>query len=346
MGAASIHISRSRRRRIVAATAFAVLAVGCGGGGGADETVSPNTRPAPTTTTVPAPTATLPAAAAVVTAACDGSLVAHDAGQITADNMVELSSLVASRSQPGILWTANDSGDSARVFAVSTTGEVLGSFVIGGVTATDWEDLAIGPGPERGTDYLYIGDIGNNVGNGTSTRTSVNIFRIAEPKIDRSRLHTNVPLTGAEKFPLVYPDRPRDAETLLVDPRTGEVLIVHKSWSGTGEAFVFRAALAHPGERVTLQEAGKLSLPPGEQVTSGDVAPAGDAVALRTYTQVLLFPRAPGTPLEAALAAPPCARPGPDEPRGESVTFAPTATSLYTVSEGAKPMLHRLDGAG
>ena len=70
-------------------------------------------------------------------------------------------------------------------------------------------------------------------------------------------------------------------------------------------------------------------------------APAGDAIALRTYTQVLLFRRTAGTPLEAALASPHCARPGPDEQQGESVTFSADAKSLYTVSEGEKPVLHQ-----
>jgi hypothetical protein len=93
-----------------------------------------------------------------------------------------------------------------------------------------------------------------------------------------------------------------------------------------------------------MREVGRLALAPGEQVTSGDVSPAGDVVALRTYTQVLLYRRPPGSPLEAALAAPPCARPGPDERQGESITFAFGAQALYAVGEGETPVIHRLAG--
>ena len=139
------------------------------------------------------------------------------------------------------------------------------------------------------------------------------MLRVAEPRVDRKQAAVdNQPLTGAETFPLTYPDRPRDIETLLVDPGSGEVVLVHKSWSGTGEAVVYKATLATPGVATPLLEVGKLALAPGEQVTSGDVAPAGDAIALRTYTQVLLF------------RAPPAHRSKPRSPRHPARDPAPT----------------------
>ena len=68
---------------------------------------------------------------------------------------------------------------------------------------------------------------------------------------------------------------PCDIETLLVDPVSGEVLLVHKSWSGSGEAVVYKAALGAPGVAAPLVEVGRLALAPGEQVTGGDVSPGG-----------------------------------------------------------------------
>ena len=204
---------------------------------------------------------------------------------------------------------------------------------------------AVGPGPDPGAEYLYIGDIGDNTNAGAGDRPEINIFRISMPHMDRGAPPpVDQPVAGVETFPLAYPDRARDIETLLVDPGSGEVLLVHKSWSGTGEAVVYRASLAAPGVPVILEEVGQLALAPGEQVTSGDVAPSGDAIAIRTYSQVLLYHRAPGTPLEAALQGAPCARSGPDEKHGESITFAADAQSLYTISEGDKPILHELGG--
>jgi hypothetical protein len=64
---------------------------------------------------------------------CERWSAARDAGQL-GDPLVELSGLVASRSQPGIFYAHNDSGDSARFFAVSQTGQVLQTFVLDGAT--------------------------------------------------------------------------------------------------------------------------------------------------------------------------------------------------------------------
>jgi hypothetical protein len=331
---------RAEGRRGLGCAVAAVVAVAVLGACGADAggaTGTSSTRSPSTTAT------TTPQADALLRAACDGSLTANDAGRATDPRLRELSGLVASRRQPGVLWAVNDSGDAPRVYALDTDGTLLGSFLLSGVTATDWEDLAIGPGPEADTDYLYVGDIGDSRGQGLSDRTEIALYRIVEPTVTREgRRSSDQTIAHVETFPLHYADRPRDIETLLVDPANGEVLLVHKSWSGTGEAVVYRADLSAPGTPATLTEVGRLALSPGEQVTSGDVSPAGDVVALRTYTRVLLYRRAAGSSLEAALAAPPCARPGPDERQGESITFAAGAAALYTVGEGEKPMIHRL----
>ena len=181
------------------------------------------------------------------------------------------------------------------------------------ITPIDWEDLALGPGPDPDLDYLYIADTGALLGN----REEFAVLRVAEPSVDPDReSRVDEPLTDVETFPVRYPDRGRDNETLLVDPVSGEVLLVHKSWSETGEALVFQVPLDTPDTVATLVPVGAVALMPGEQATAGDVSPAGDAIVLRTYSQVLLFSRPPGTTLTAALANPPCAVPGPDRATG------------------------------
>jgi hypothetical protein len=62
----------------------------------------------------------------------------------------ESSGLAASRSNPGIYWTHNDSGDEPFVYAFDATGESRGVFRVTGAQARDWEDMAVGPGPGRG----------------------------------------------------------------------------------------------------------------------------------------------------------------------------------------------------
>ena len=54
----------------------------------------------------------------------------------------------------------NDSGDTARVFAIDRAGTTRAILSLPGVSAIDIEDIAIGPGPDEWRPYLYLGDIG------------------------------------------------------------------------------------------------------------------------------------------------------------------------------------------
>ena len=69
----------------------------------------------------------------------------------------ESSGLVASRINPGILWTHNDSGAGPVIFAISHDGHLKGMYTVEGIGAEDWEAIT--------TDldgHLYVGDFGNN----------------------------------------------------------------------------------------------------------------------------------------------------------------------------------------
>ncbi|MBX7197656.1 MAG: hypothetical protein K1X94_36760, partial [Sandaracinaceae bacterium] len=71
--------------------------------------------------------------------------------------LTETSGLAASRKNPGVLYAHNDSGDTARIFALDEKGALLGQIDFGGASATDWEDLAVGPC--GGTTCVFVGDV-------------------------------------------------------------------------------------------------------------------------------------------------------------------------------------------
>ena len=124
--------------------------------------------------------------AAVVAASAAGTEVqsrfgaGEMVGVVESEMVQEASGLAASRKNAGVLWVHNDSGDVPRIYAMSTGGKHLGAYMLGGVYASDMEDVAIGPGPDPNVDYLYVGDIGDN----TETRNTVAIYRVAEPAVD------------------------------------------------------------------------------------------------------------------------------------------------------------------
>ena len=79
--------------------------------------------------------------------------------------------------QKELLWVHDDSGGAPAVYAIRPDGSLASTYTIEGATNTDWEDIAVGPGPERNTSYLFVGDIGQNGG----ARDAVTVYRVAEP---------------------------------------------------------------------------------------------------------------------------------------------------------------------
>jgi hypothetical protein len=275
---------------------------------------------------------------AVLAAACAKTLVASTPGAIASDAIDEASGIVASRRVDDVWWVHNDSGDSARVFAISGSGQTLGEYTLSGASALDWEDIAAGPGPTAGVSYLYVGDIGDNA----KSRSNVQVYRVPEPLVHPAApLSTPATLTGVDTLNLKYPDGAHDAEALLVDPTNGQLFVITKDLVG-GVAQVFRApANLASGSTTTLTHVATVSLGFLQGVTAADITPAGDVVALRTYLGVFLYPRASGTTLASAFSQTACAGAVASEPQGEGLGFTRDGRGYVTVSEGSHPPLHR-----
>lgn len=201
-------------------------------------------------------------------------------------SITESSGLVASRSTPGVYWTHNDSGDGPFIYAFDTNGDTRGVFRVNGAQARDWEDMSIGPGPQRNRSYLYIGDIGDN----NKARAEIIVYRVAEPALTtadrnstRSRPQTTEP---AEAFRLRYPDGKFDSETLLVHPVSGNIYIITKV--SFANAVVYEAPAPHTsGKLITMRRIGEIRVPSlfGGVLTGGSVSPDGRRVALCDYFQ-------------------------------------------------------------
>ena len=155
-------------------------------------------------------------------------------GKIAKGDLTEASGIVASRANPGVLWTHNDSGDEPRVYGLAPTGNVVCTLSVKGAKHIDWEDIAVGPGPEKEQVYVYAGDIGDN----NAVRSSVEIYRFVEPKLT-SETQIDV---QADVLTFTYPDGARDAEALLVDPVTGDIYIISKR---DRRNRIYRAAAPH-----------------------------------------------------------------------------------------------------
>ncbi len=278
---------------------------------------------------------------------------------IASSDIIEASGIAASRLDDNVLWVHNDSGDTARFFAIDRLGRHNATFTLDspfdGVPAIDWEDMAIGPGPDGNTPYLYLADIGDNA----AQRSEIKIYRVPEPQDSLgSDTPTNSTIVQFDTLTLRYPDHPHDAETLLVDPVTGDLLIVTKELS-TGVSTVFRApASIQPDTPTTLEQAGQIDFkslpshvtpPPGAPPlvanlgflpTGGDISPDGSLIAIRTYGNIWVWSRPKDAPVADAFTGSPCEAPSALEQQGEAIAFDRNGAGYVTTSEGASPPLH------
>jgi hypothetical protein len=265
--------------------------------------------------------------------------------------LAELSGLVASTRADRWWWAHNDSGNDPRLHLVGPDGEDGGSTGVQGAANVDWEDLARGPGPDG--DLLYIGDIGNNEGD----RPTVSVEVVAEPD-PAAGLPPSLPVERT--LELTWPEEGRNAEVLLVDPRTSELVVITQDF--LGPAGVYTADGTGDGPRplelvgtVDLRRASTVppeDLPLKNQLglgaaTAGDVTAAGDAAMVRTYGTAFVWPRDDGQTLaEAIVENDPCEAPTFIEDQGEALAVDPDGGGYRTIGEGIQPPVNRFTTGG
>lgn len=239
----------------------------------------------------------------------------------------QVSGMAASRHNPGVLWIHDDgdTGHVAQVVAVRTSGALAQQYVLTGVTNRDWEDVALGPGPVPGRDYLYLAEIGNN----SVTQTTFSLVRVPEPDVPNApgALITLVP----EVFTFHYPSGTFNAETLFIDPSDGTPYILTKENTQTPSLFRYPMPLDSTVDK-TLVLALKLAGAPA-QFTGGTMSADGRWILARTYSAICVWPRAVGAQFAAAFAQAPCVVAN-NQGQAEAIALAPDGRSLWAVAEG------------
>ncbi len=266
-------------------------------------------------------------------------------GTVTEADVTEASGITASRSNDGVLWLHNDSGDVARVFAIDAHGQLLGTYNImleGTSThadAVDFEDIAIGPGPVAGVTYVYVGDIGDN----SAQRANITVYRVAEPVVygrqSASPVTRNLSHGEWDAITLQYPDGAHNAETLMVDPLTGDLFVGTKQ-SGVTRVYGATASALASGSPVTLDFVAQVAF---NVASGGDISPTGLEIVLRQEDFARLWTRTAAQSVADALGAAPVEIPvvgRPTEGNGEAITFDAIGDDYFTISEGTNQPLY------
>lgn len=173
----------------------------------------------------------------------------------------------------GKVYTHNDSGNAAALYEIDTLNfTVRRTIQVSGAENVDWEDLA------RDDTYLYIADIGNNLGN----RRDLVIYRVPLTDLDQDTVQ-------AESIQFSYADQTVfdsqtnsdwDAEALV--SYGDELILFTKQWQSLGT--VAYSIPKAPGEHVA-QPVGSAAL--NGLVTGGTYNERTGIIYLLGYSALL-----------------------------------------------------------
>lgn len=240
-------------------------------------------------------------------------------------DLLEVSGVAASRINPGVLYIHDDSGNPNQVYLTNGNGDNIGTLTLTTVGNRDWEDIAVGPGPVTGVNYVYIGDIGDN----DSKYGSIFIYRFPEPDLTGKTIPYTADIGTLDIIELKYPDGPRNAETLMVDPLTKDIYIASKT-SNLSNIYVAR----YPQSTTSATVMAPVVQLYFNKATGGDISPDGSEIILRSNELFWYWKLPAGTSVAQGLLMQPEVAPyANNEPQGEGVCFAADDSGYYTDTE-------------
>nr|WP_242589478.1 hypothetical protein [Corallococcus macrosporus] len=257
----------------------------------------------------------------------------HQTGAVP-KQVPELSGLAASQKHPGIFWGHNDSNNAFELFALDETGAVKATLTLTGADPRDIEDVAVGPCAPGGKEScIFLADTGDNF----ERRKEVRLFRLPEPAAVEN---ASVPV---ETLLFTYEDGPHDAESLIVDGRSGQVGILTKTRVSLGDLYSVEGL--KPGATGKARKLGTLRVPDDVDrlATAAALHPSGQRLLVRTYTRVWELRRPDAKRLEDFVQAQVVEVPGASQAQAEAVTFLQDGRGYLLGSEFVGEPLVRVD---
>jgi len=245
-----------------------------------------------------------------------------DLAELKNSKIEEASGLASSEVNRGMLWTHNDSGNPAEVYLVDENLKINLTCKLEGIRNRDWEDIAVGPGPDSTKSYVYVGDIGDNFGRYNYKM----IYRFEEPAFDPNVSSLNI--TDFDTIVFELPDERKDSETLLVNPVTHEIFIVTKR---DDPVTVYKIGSTDiESDTVQASKIGNIDL---TFIVGGSFSHDGKELILKNIDNVYYWQIAAGETMKEIIQRKPKVLPYKREPQGEAVTFKADGSGFYTISE-------------
>ncbi len=249
----------------------------------------------------------------------------QDMVELQCAQLTESSGVAVSTRNPQIIWTHNDSGDIARLFAFTRDGQWRAEVRLKGAKAVDWEDMC--SFRRDGKSYLAIGDVGDN----SHKRDSIAIYIIEEPELNTDgKKVEGLMLTDFQRIDIRYADGAVNCESLAYDPLHDQFLLATKELLRC-RLFTLPAKFEQRSEPVIAQSQQAVGLP---LTTGADISADGTQLVITTYGPASLFERRADNSWEVN-ASKIKLLPLPARKQGESVCFTEDNAGLLLTSEFA-----------
>jgi hypothetical protein len=254
---------------------------------------------------------------------------------------LECSGLAASRINPGVFWTHNDSGGAPELFAFDRTGKDLGCFPVEG-RLRDWEDICTFK--REGVGYLVVADTGDNA----RQYKSSTIYIYQEPRLlsDAGQLLSDPQAPGLiETISFSYSDgQGHDGESIATDPSGEDIIIVGRNRSGYGCGVFLLQRYSDPKKRRLKEKQVAIKIADLDLINASamDVSPDGRLVIVGTYGPAWAWGRTPGQKWSQVFAGKSQGIACPRRYKGEGLTISPADGSIFLNSEGVPSPLYHL----
>ncbi|WP_274386805.1 hypothetical protein [Streptosporangium sp. KLBMP 9127] len=264
--------------------------------------------------------------AADTTAASTATAQSSDQSSVDGERLVfrfrdpritESSGLAVSPAHEGIVYTHNDSDAAPVIYAVGPHGRTRAALTISGAEARDWEGIAVSTDPETGRGVLWIADIGDNLDGAWS---DISVYRVLEP----TKLRDATLL--ATRYRFRYDDGARNAEGIMINPRTNRLYVVSKEFAGS----IYQAPRKLRANRPNILR--KVTSAP-LMATDAAYSPDGSTFVIRTYFSATLY-SAPGKMIRQISM--------PSLKQAESITYTRDGKALLVGSEGVKSPVYEV----
>jgi len=254
------------------------------------------------------------------------SLSAQTKSLIRDRRLNEVSGIVASSVNKGLYYVHNDSGGKPEVYAIDGKGKIKAVFVLNNTINRDWEDIAIGPGPEQGRNYVYVGEIGDN----RAQYSTVYLYRFAEPDLKTipRKKRSSYLISDIDTLRFVFEDGAKDCETLFIDAVNGDVYLVSKR-----EQTVGLYQIKEPLSKTEINTAKRILSLDFALAVGGDLSQKNNKVLIKTYEKIYLWHIPKGLSIADALSLPYAELPYETEPQGEAICWSGDGKNYLTLSE-------------